>query len=119
MTKRKLQDLLNDITAEAFKEALLKANPKLKGKSDEELAETLSLTLNQYRHLTEKALSKVVNQKLLSKIEAEFKQGNSLEVPHLFNVRVYESAVNKNEQGLPKKKLSLTAREKAKRMLNN
>lgn len=115
--KIKAQDIFNGITEAAFKEALGKANNKAKGITDEELAKQLGLSEYQYQHFF-KALSRSLDNKFESILNELFKNGDSLEVPHQFQVYVHESESRINEKGEPAKKLSVRTRRGLKAGLN-
>jgi hypothetical protein len=118
MEKIKLPQLVQAVAKESFKEALKVAKPKYKDKTDEELAEILGLTEFQFKHFTEKALGDAFSENLEKAIASILHQGNSLEVPHQFNVFVHESKARKNENGEPSRKLSIRTRRSLKAGLN-
>lgn len=117
MTKIKVAEVFNEIAEEAFKAAYGKANNKAKGISDVELAKGLGLSEYQYQHFF-KALSRSFDDKFEAKLHELFKNGDSLEVPHQFQVYVHESESRKNENGSPAKKLSVRTRRGLKAGLN-
>lgn len=115
--KIKVQEVFNNVTEEAFKEALGKACNKLKGIADEELQKVLGLSDYQFKHFF-KALSRSMGEKFEAEVHALFHKGNSLEVPHQFQVYVHESESRKTESGAPAKKLSIRTRRGLKNGLN-
>jgi hypothetical protein len=118
MRKIKIEELLNEITLDALREALGTAKPQYKGATDRELSLIFGLTETQFEHFTKDALSRFLTDALLRKMEEQFLQGNTINFANLFGVSVYESSVYKNEIGLPKKKLSVVTRGKIKEKLN-
>jgi hypothetical protein len=116
--KVKLQEIVNEVAPIAFKEALGKANPKMKNKTNEELAAILGLSEHQYKHFMGLALGRAISECVEDKISRVLKQGDSVEVPHQFQVYVHTSEARKNEKGEPAKKLSVKTRRGLKRELN-
>lgn len=117
MEKIKVAEVFNEISEDAFKQALGKAANKLKGASGEELAKTLGLSEYQYKHFY-KALSRAMDEKFEEKVKELLHAGHSIEVPHQFQVYVHESESRINENGKPAKKLSIRTRRGLKTGLN-
>lgn len=131
MAKVKVGELVKSITGAALREAIVTAKPKYKDLTDAELAEKFGLTEFQFGHLADKALGNAIAEKLEVGIEQVLLNGDSLEVPHQFNVFVHTSkgTVSKdgkvlssprlNKNGEPSKKLSVRTRRNIKDKLNN
>lgn len=117
--KFKLNQLLREVSVDAFMDALATAKPKYKNKTKEELAEIFGLTEYQFTHLLEKTIPNAMSEKLEGKIKETLNNGDSLEVPQQFNVYVHESKVRvKKETGKKSRKLSIKTRDEMKRKLN-
>lgn len=131
MEKIKLESIINEIAGAALREAIKTAKPKYKDLTDEQLAEAFGLTEYQFAHLSDKALGRIISDKVEAKINETLVAGKSIEVPHQFNVFVHTSkgTTNKdgsvasfprlNENGNPSKKLSIRTRRGIKETLNN
>ena len=116
--KVKLEELVKEIAVPALFEALGKVRPKYKGLTEREMALVLGLSDSQYTHLVDKALSNVFAEKLEENMLRHLQNGNSIEVPHAFNIFIHESEVSLNEKGLPAKKVSVRTRKALKEKLN-
>lgn len=131
MAKVKVEAIVKEIAGSALREAIATAKPKYKDLTDEQLAEIFGLTPYQFAHLADKALGKIVAEKLENGIKQVLKNGDSFEVPHQFNVFVHTSkgtvakdgkvlsSPRLNEKGEPSKKLSIRTRRNMKEELNN
>lgn len=118
MAKVKVETLLQAIAGDAVKDALKTAKPKYKDKTNAELAEIFGLSEFQFEHFMEKALGRSISQKLEGAFKNTLANGDSIEVPHQFNVFVHESQVRKNENGTPVRKLSIRTRKSIKETIN-
>lgn len=116
--KVKLAEVIQGIAAESFKAALATAKPKLKEISDEELAGLMGLSDYQYNHFLNKALGVAISKRIEEAIHQLLLEEKSLEVPHQFQVYVFESESRQNKNGNPAKKLSLRTRRALKEQLN-
>lgn len=119
MEKIKLQAIVQTIAGDAFKNALATARPKYKGKSDQEIAEILGLSEFQYQHFIQQALGRAVSQMLEDSFTTILTEGNSIEVPHQFNVFVHASSARVNKNGESLKKLSVRTRRALKAKINS
>lgn len=118
-TKVKFEEIVKEVATEALFEALGTARPKYKGLTDKELALVLGLSESQYEHLVSKALGRSLSEKLESNMLKHLEKGNSIEVPHAFNLFVHESEVRVNEEtGQPTRKVSVRTRRALKEKLN-
>lgn len=117
-TKVKFEEIVKEVAKEALFEALGMVRPKYKGLTDSEMALVLGLSDSQYNHLVEKALSRVLSDKIEENMLKHLQEGNSIEVPHAFNIFVHESEVRVNESGQPARKVSVRTRRALKEKLN-
>lgn len=117
--KVKFEEVVKEVATQALFEALGIARPKYKGLTDKELALVLGLSDSQYDHLINKAFSRVMSEKLEANILKHLEMGNSIEVPHAFNIFVHESEVRVNEEtGKPARKVSVRTRRALREKLN-
>ena len=116
MSKVVFTEIVNEVSWDAFREAIELAKPNYKEKTDDELREILGLTEHQFSHF-QKALGKKNAEHVQGGIHKTLLNGDSVELPHMLNIYVYQSK-RTNEEGKELKKLSIKTRTKMKKQIN-
>ena len=118
MGKVTLRELIDRVSLDAFKEALLLTKRSYGEITDRDMMMMLGLTDAQYERFVKTTLNHVLNKKLTVAMIDALTNGDSINLPRQFELRVYTSGTRMNENGTPFRKMSIKTKEQMSNRLN-